>query len=320
MLVSQFVEALAQRNTENPRDFTVREFLNLISDLSEAPKPDPQKYLRPAVDFLQRLVAAGLLFEVSPPTIWSRSADQRIYRSSVRFSVLEFFTGVGPYAFGLPYVAHAYGDVTVRLHVHKPGREETIGSGIVIARDKVITNAHVVRDADHVNVSWRDRLPVPVSNLSLHSDEKIDLAVVTVSGLDPLPIVILRAPLAVEPVVVLAYPHVPQVLDRPLLRFCGNVASDEPIATYAGHEQAIVSAVLDPGSSGGPVMGGDGCLVGLVIESLEGHYDVEGVRSSSIFHAIVPGDVLLRELPRVDKDLELNWSGTIPTMNPAVSS
>jgi hypothetical protein len=294
VFVGSFIEVLAQRNSDPPRQFTVRDLLGTLGECLDLPRPD--NYLRPALDFLQRLVNAGILTE-TPSRAGTHSL--RSFQGGVRSSLLEWALGLGVAAFGTQLIAHIYGDVTVRVHVRNRD-VENVASGVVLYPNAIVTNAHVLREGD-VSVSWGDRPAVPAERHVVHTDPNIDLAVIFAPGFEANPVSFLRAPRAPEEVIVLAYPLVPQVTARPLLRFIGNIASDEPLNTYFGEQQMIVCAVMGPGASGGPIFSSDGHLVGLVVQKLEGTYMTEtGRTSETVFHAAIPGDLLLRELPTMD--------------------
>ncbi len=143
--------------------------------------------------------------------------------------------------------------------------------------------------------------------MAIHpNDDLIDIAIIEAEIPYPDAALWLREPRPAEPVLIMAYPLVPQVNDRPLLRFTGNIASEKPIKTYFGNDQTIVAAIMDPGSSGGPVFSEDDNLVGIVVKSLEGKYSDEQEKISfSLFHAIIPSNILLNELPKFDYRLRL---------------
>lgn len=295
------IEVLAQRPAASPPIFTAREVLSLIATMW--PVSEELNYLRPVLGFLTRLTNAGILTE-RPSR--SSAPEDRAFQGNNLSTLAEYTLGLPVAAFGLPYVAHAYGDVTVRVHAKRCG-EECIATGIIVTRDCVVTNEHVVREATEIAVSWGDSGLVSAKRCLPHPDpERFDLAIVEAPGFHNNPPVFVRPPRTAESVVTLGYPMIPQVPNRPLLRFVGNVATDEPVKSYFGVEQMILCAVMSPGASGAPIFAGDGYLVGLVVRRLEGKYiGAEGAQSESIFHAAIPGDVLLRELPKIDRKMHL---------------
>jgi hypothetical protein len=166
-----------------------------------------------------------------------------------------------------------------------------------------------VHCAEKLSVSWGDSSLIEA--VEVISSSRLDLAVLRVPGFEPQPYAWMRQPRPSEPVVILAYPEIPQVASRPLLRFNGWVATEDTITTYFGDQQIIVSAVMGPGASGGPIFGADGCLVGLVVRTLEGKkLDDIGNMLQSTFHAALPGNLMLDEVRCLDQRLEMlnTWS------------
>ncbi len=302
--VASLVETLVQRNTASPRTFSVRSALQLMSSMG--PKlPSPGRYVRPMLEFLQGQVNVGLLMEVTPTAkIGGITNEEREFRAGSTQTPEEWARSSAAASLGLPYTAHVFSDVAVRVH-RGSDDDSPIASGTVIARDWVLTNAHVVEGATRVCVSW-GASPLIEATEVIPSRSGLDLAIVHVPGFDAQPYAWLRKPRSAEPVVVLAYPEIPQVVSRPLLKFNGWVATDEPLTTYFGDRQIIVSAVMGPGASGGPIFGADGCLVAIVVQTLEGkHLAEEGQTLQSTFHAALPADLVLEDVRSLDPRLKL---------------
>jgi S1-C subfamily serine protease len=302
--VALMLETMVQRSTESTRIFRVDDALHLLAKLAPKPLPAARRYLRPMLHFLQLQVNAGLLVEVTPTVrIGGRAPDvQREFTASNTMTHEEWARTSAAAALGLPYAAHVFSDITVR--VHRDGRDDaSIGSGVVIAQDWILTNAHVVRGAAKCCVSWGASSLIEA--IEVIPSSRLDLAVLRVPGFEPQPFPWMRQPCPSEPVVILTYPEIPQVASRPLLRFNGWVATEETITTYFGEQQIIVSAVMGPGASGGPIFGADGCLVGLVVHTLEGKkLDDGGSVLQSTFHAALPGNLILDEIRSLDVRLE----------------
>lgn len=308
VIVTSLIESLVQRNTAQPKSFTVSEALHLTSAMTATLMgSDPLRYLRPMVEFLQRLVSSGLLVETTQNgKIGGDRAEDRRFASTAKRALDEWGRPLAALALGLPLVAHQYADVAVRVHVDDSD-EADIASGVVIGRNWVLTNEHVVRAAPNVCVSWGTSARVRAHKI-IPSGNGLDLAVLSVPGLQPLPYTWLRPPETAEPILVLAYPSIPGVASRPLLSFNGWVASAEPVVTIFGEQQIIVTAVMNPGASGGPIFGADGCMVGLVVQTLEGQHVVEHGANrilQSTFHAALPADVIMREVRGLHPELAL---------------
>lgn len=138
------------------------------------------------------------------------------------------------------------------------------GSGFVVAKDLVVTNAHVVAgvDAPLVELPGRDAEEGRV----VYFDPIDDLAVISVSGLDarPLPIVGDVAP--GTPVAVQGYPlGGPFTSTSAYVLSVGNaIVSDIYEDSSQPREIYALEADVRPGNSGGPLLTAEGEVTGLV--------------------------------------------------------
>ena len=290
----------------NPRPFTLHDLLKHITSFREV--PDPKKYMRPALELVHRLVRNGVLSEVLIDGHDPNDQLGRVFQCTWTPAFAEMMSAniLAP-VYGRGYIAHQYQQRVVRVHVTRYDGQVSIASGVVLTGDKVLTNAHVVAGAEHIEVSWGSADPQPAVVERVHEDEGIDLAIVSSDKLAAEPILWIRAPRVGEDVVMMGYPAVPQITSRPLLSFGGEVSTYETVTTYFGHDQMVVSAVMGPGASGAPVFGGDGQMVGLVVEHLAGVYLTDtDTEMMSTYHCAVPGDVLLTELPKLGYNPK-NW-------------
>lgn len=300
--VALLLESLVQRNAVPSRTFRVSDALSLVFEEYPDTK-DRGQYIRPMLEFLQSQVNVGLLTEITPPAIGGTKSDQRQFAAGSTRSIDEWARGTAIASLGLPYAAHIFSDISVRVH-RGSDHASPIASGVVIGRDWVVTNAHVVQGSEEVCISW-DSSPMVKAEEVICSEE-LDLAAIHVLGFDSYPIAWLRRPTPAEPVIILAYPEVPQIKSRPLLKFNGWIATTNPVETFFGGDQIIVSAVMGPGASGGPIFAADGCMVALVVQTLEGkHLAEDGHIMQSTFHAALPADLVLEELRRLDPRLAL---------------
>lgn len=300
-MINAGIEVLSQRQPKGGGDaFDVGAVLNILESWHKISEPD--RYINGVVEYLQRLVSIGVLVEdTRGPVTRYPGIRGRNYRAPAFQDLARALHGSPGRALGLPYVAHVFGDIVVRVH-RGEGDDEQIGSGVVIGNDLVVTNRHVAEGGGRIFVSWGGSDLVPATDARAPRDAKLDIATVEAPGLSPTPHPWMRAPEAAEEIVALGYPCVPQVASRPLLRFPGWVSSDGVVPTYFGHEVAVVSSVFTPGASGGGVFARDGSLVGLVMQSLESHgLKDDGTPRFSIFHAMIPADRLLSALKWMHK-------------------
>ena len=137
------------------------------------------------------------------------------------------------------------------------------GTGFVIGRDKMLTNAHVVAGTTSVTVEQRgSELPARVVDY----DPRRDLAVLEVKGLTGRPLAFATAQPSGSPVVVAGYP-----LDGPYTLTAGRVRDRITLrgpdiygSTTVTRDVLTLRAVVQPGNSGGPLLTPDGRVGGVV--------------------------------------------------------
>jgi S1-C subfamily serine protease len=300
-LLATVVTLLATRVREPAQFFTLRDIIERATTMTGR-SVDASVFARPVFKLMQRFVAIGAVVDVTPSDLLDTGLLGRRYRQGIEYTNEEWANQQpAADALGLPYVAHRFGAIAVRVHAPREDGDPGIGSGIVLSHGLIVTNRHVVeyaRGAADVHISLGDSPEVVCDAFIMHPNKSIDLAVIAAPGFCTHPVPWIRAPLPGEDVVALAYPLVPQVYaTRPQLVFTGTVATMQPVDTHWGQHVAIINAVMPPGASGGPVFGSDGRLVGLVVNMLEGQMLEQGYKVLSTLHAFIPGDMLLAELP-----------------------
>jgi len=150
--------------------------------------------------------------------------------------------------------------------VPRPGVRAATGTGFLVASERVMTNRHVVDGCDRVLVrapDGRNHAAVPPAR----TDATLDLAVLTVPGLSG-PVLAFRQGPPVrrgESVVAYGYP------------LSGLLSSDAKLTRgeingLAGlrdnRDQIQISAPVQPGNSGGPLLDLRGNVVGVVVSKL----------------------------------------------------
>lgn len=137
----------------------------------------------------------------------------------------------------------------------RDGSASTIGSGVVLGPDSVITNCHVALTGDQVEVRDHERV---LSAVVTVADEVYDLCRLRVSGLTAPPIAVHGAtPLKVGQRVYAI--GSPQGLDLTLSEGLVSALREGPSGTYIQ-----TTAPVSPGSSGGGLFDQQGKLVGIV--------------------------------------------------------
>ncbi len=137
------------------------------------------------------------------------------------------------------------------------------GSGVAIAPNAVLTNQHVVAGCSNLEVLFSGkRYPATVRK----QDANNDLALLDVSTLPPTHTPALRKTAATgESVMVAGYP-LSGLLSSDIIVTDGIVNSLSGLGNNASQLQ--ISAPVQPGNSGGPLLDRGGNLVGLVVSKL----------------------------------------------------
>ena len=142
----------------------------------------------------------------------------------------------------------------------------TTGSGIVIGtRGEIVTNAHVVDRCDAITVQLASKKSDTA--VMLARDEKNDLALIRVANPPPA-VAAFRDGTPVragDAVVALGYP-LPSLLSSNATLTVGNVSALAGLEDDARYLQ--ISAPVQPGNSGGPLLDASGHLVGIVTSKL----------------------------------------------------
>lgn len=146
------------------------------------------------------------------------------------------------------------------------------GSGFVIAPEIVATNAHVVAGVERPLVRLRasdSLLPGTV----IHFDPNLDIALIDVPGLRQPALPLLKVKAATgDDAVVAGFPESgPFVAQAARVRALMNAVGDDIYGT-AGVEREIyvLRTSVRPGNSGGPLVDGDGRVMGMVFGSDKG--------------------------------------------------
>lgn len=146
------------------------------------------------------------------------------------------------------------------------GAQPSFGTGFFISsQGHMLTNAHVVGDCRRIAVLL-ELGPVPAT--LVRKDERNDLALIKVEVRAPVPFARFRAQPAIRPgdnIVVAGFP-LPQVLQNGLNVTTGNVSA---MAGMGGNIALMqITAPVQPGNSGGPLLDLAGNVVGVIVSKL----------------------------------------------------
>ena len=140
----------------------------------------------------------------------------------------------------------------------RDGVEAGVGTGFVISKDGLIaTNLHVISESRPINVQLQDGTKKSVK--SVHAfDRSLDLAIIKIDAdnLSPLSLEKDREADQGEQVIALGHPH-----DLKNSAVTGIVSAFREVD---GMPMYQIAMPIEPGNSGGPLMGSDGKVIGVV--------------------------------------------------------
>jgi S1-C subfamily serine protease len=163
-------------------------------------------------------------------------------------------------------VERAHGSV-VQVVGDAPACSDSVsGSGFAFARDRVLTNAHVVAGVQDIRVRVRpDQAGRPAT--VVYFDPRVDIAVLAVPGLDARPLALVPdIARSGDDAVIAGYPEGGPYRAEPARVRTTVTALGDDIYGQAGVERQVyaVRGTVLPGNSGGPLLRPDGLVLGLV--------------------------------------------------------
>ncbi len=243
-------EATALHAVRNPRGAANDWGRNL---LSRPLAPDGGYSLRPSE-------AAGCRFDIRLVLADGREArvqDQDICANPV--------VSVGPGSLAAPSATRSAAPAGPQARVNPQARVAS-GTGFVVARDRVLTNQHVINGCDRVLVRTADGR-ILAATPPAKVDVQRDLALLAVPG-DPGPPLSFRRDPPVrrgEGVVTYGFPLAGLLSSGPILT-TGEISALSGLAD--NQTQFQISAPVQPGNSGGPLLDRQGHVVGVVVSKL----------------------------------------------------
>lgn len=165
--------------------------------------------------------------------------------------------------------------------------QDQLGSGFVIAHDRVITNAHVIAGVTDPVILTPDG--TSLVGTTVYFDRTSDLAVISVPGLTAKPLPVDLSVSAGDVGVIDGYPYggpfrsgaagVLQVAQTRVTDVGGSGYSDRSVATLA--------ADVEQGNSGGPLLGRSGAVLGIVFAKSDSTSDVGFAMTSKQFSGVL---------------------------------
>jgi len=147
-----------------------------------------------------------------------------------------------------------------------PGARVATGTGFIVAPGQVMTNHHVVESCRRILLRTHDNRTLEAT-LPARVDSRRDLAVLTVPG-DPGPALTFRsnAPRRGDSVVTYGFPLTGVLTSGPTLT-TGEISA---LAGLGDNQQQFqISAPVQAGNSGGPLLDRHGNVVGVIVSKLD---------------------------------------------------
>ncbi len=143
----------------------------------------------------------------------------------------------------------------------RPQRQQSLGSGFIISTDGyIVTNAHVVQQAEHIQVKLSDREEYDAKLIGV--DPKTDVALIKITPHQDLPVVRLGDSDLLEVgdwVVAIGNPFgLAETVTAGIVSAKGRVIGAGPYDDFIQTDASI-----NPGNSGGPLLNVDGEVVGI---------------------------------------------------------
>ena len=142
-------------------------------------------------------------------------------------------------------------------------------TGVVIGEDLVATAYHCVSTGLRSEIEFEDGATFMAKTVAAYP--KSDLAILQTEGMSGRPALAIRQdnPLRGEEVYALGHPYAP-MSERPPLRGTLRWSVSKGIVSVVGERFIQTDAALNPGNSGGPVVDGQGRIVGIASRKLPG--------------------------------------------------
>ena len=224
----------------------------------------------------QKLLNQGFLIELDDANIFleAHSWQNRLYFSqldvedNLAYGTFDFFV------LGFPHIRTYFERAVKAVYVKKDGKED-IGSGFVLEDHRFVTAFHCIEEKSDVEIDEWDKANAPLQNIWVPADKNIDLCVLEFQG-DPFPGVSgfrLQEARILDEVMTLGYPNISgyePILAAERTQVAGRLQATvgavvgQMNAYWQNQSHWLLSTLIKSGSSGGPVVGIEGKVIGII--------------------------------------------------------
>ena len=284
-----------------PVPLTIEDFLKYL-DVTGAFAKTPNAFR--LVRLVEEMAAAGLLIHAGssgkPP--FAGLQDRYLYMAMVQEARRDLFRLVP--VLGPEYLYKLCAPGLVHITGTNGDGDVVAGTGFVIQPSYVLTCRHVVSDMNVDRDQTFQGRHCVVNDASIHACPDVDIAVIEVeeAPLTPLKGAIFQTPVVAQTVFTLGYPKLPGLRDASVVMQQGTV-TNESVTSLSGESLFLYSAISRPGNSGGPVMSGDGYIVGLSIVDSTAEYHTN--EAFSPHYAGIPAQVVVEAVGSLGLGIQL---------------
>ena len=246
----------------------------------------------------------GIIFEVThevPQVLVNRNLSQNYINANTKV----FFT----HSYVKEYPTHTMYQEAIRQSVNIEKLENWSGTGFALQNGYVVTNYHVIENAQEINIQGVNGDFSQKYEASIIATDKYnDLAILHITdakfyGFKPIPYNLKTALSEVgEEIFVLGYPLISTMGDE--IKLTTGIISSR--TGFQGNVSLYqISAPIQPGNSGGPLFDNKGNLIGIVNAKHKGTENVGYAIKTSCLKNLVESSISTSILPRNNQTARL---------------